>query len=250
MATAAREKPRSSSSTARFSFQQCTSCPVKMPHGYFHDPDGDRASDPFTEQAKARQSLDGWILGGDIPQEQRAAIEEDIRNSGMPEVLPYMGPYTFRANESGQFLFFGDGPDSVIDTNTGIRSKKTARMVVEKNVLEGVFRQEEQQKLLDEIDASDLPENSPPGLPSGALGLLLLDALLGLGQPNGGNNHFEFVVENDIGDFVNHGIPGGFGIRTKADARVALQKGVDLGFVQVGDFDRLLKEIEASSLPE
>ncbi|MEK7194541.1 MAG: hypothetical protein AAB660_02530 [Patescibacteria group bacterium] len=244
---------------SRFSFKKCN---PESDHGHFYAKTGVANRRPFRTQKGAQEALNKWIDDGQISESERTSLEEGIRSSGLPEEPPYLGPFTFLVEEGVGYLV-GKDPEERLTTRDGIRSKQRARTVVQDNIGFGRVLESEREKLLGEVGASALPEEvnedfeeDKEDLGISGLAKALATLVLGGRRTPSPVGTYSFVAQSvqggmATGDFIHKDLgPQGHGLESKTEARTELEAGINMGFVDPGDNDRLLQEIEASALPD
>ncbi len=242
-------------------FEQCNCNPI-FAHGYFEDMSGGRiVGNPAMSKKKARQVLAQLSESGSMSPEEVALIEAEIEatplaeneeplslapqdiggllaiilsggNSSTRGAPPYEGPYTFtivpeRDSELplGQFLMADGSP---VDLST-LRTKVEARSALDLGIILGSVREEERETLLALIESSELPEEETP-------------------EAIAERSRISFQVVEMFGEKVGWFLKGKKRIRSigpQLSERGALSRIKK----NHADYDRLVAEIKASSLP-
>ncbi|KND48632.1 MAG: hypothetical protein AB200_02800 [Parcubacteria bacterium C7867-005] len=166
--------------TGRHSFRRCEPCNLHTRHGHYFDPEGMPASGPYTSQSQAIEHLEKNLRAGRIPLKDKAAIENDIRSSGLPHrtsldevkgiraIIVILAPAVSPQKSSYEFLMAdGDPPKSAILKNdqvvegTEANTKAGAREALYRLVNRGEIGPQDEQKILDQIETSTMPDSAP-----------------------------------------------------------------------------------------
>lgn len=86
MTATAEPKTEARSTTGRYSFQMCD-CDPETPHGYFHLPNGRKSGPNYLSKSDVLKVLEEFVATGQIPQDQKSTIEEDIRLTNLPDEI-------------------------------------------------------------------------------------------------------------------------------------------------------------------